>query len=302
MLFNLTFTPRWQNQANWPGATPAEKTLNRDTATLNVFQAAANWSQSITDPFPLAVEIDWNLPQAFFNDNDLDVCGVGGVLTTQGPADGFPSEKPKTARIIMNSLQANTFFFDPTPNVHEEFNNENGHPWQGTAKPNGPAAGKTDFLSCVKHEFGHTLGFHRAAAGSPFGPYTAETADGDLDLTDFVLNGNPVVIGVPVGAPLNNYNASSHFMPNVALPGLVLPIFGPIMNITTNDMLMHPELPSGHRVSMLPYDISALAKVLGLNNQLGYNLNGKAQMIPEPTTALLLGLASVCVLRRRRAP
>lgn len=291
VFLNFTFTARWNDQANWPGATQAEREANRNIASLNVFQASQNWAQSITSPFVVAVEVDWNTPMAFFNDNDLDVCGVGGVLTTQNI---FGSEKPATAKIIMNQLQANNFFFDPTPAVHEEFVNVNGHPWQGQAHPNGPAAGKTDFLSCVKHEFGHTLGFHRDAAGNPFGPWIAETADGDVDLTDFPLS-------IPVGLPLNNYNAASHFRPNVALPDLNVPPFGLVTNISTNDLLMHPELANGHRVSMSPFDISAAARVLGLANNNGYNLLGKNMMIPEPASLALLALGAGCLLGRRSA-
>lgn len=280
-VINVTFTNRWNDQANWPGATQQIRMQNRDRATSNVQQAAANWSATITDNFNLAVEVDWNIPFAFGN-LESNVCGVGGVTDTQMV---LGVEKPKDGRIILNSNLGNNWFFDPTPALHEEFQPVANQPWHGTAKAWGPAAGKVDMVSCAKHEFGHTLGFLRDVANNKFTPYINETADGDVDLNDFN-------IAIPVGN-LNNLNASSHYAPGGNVPGTLIPV---------TDLLMveHSNNPSSDRVVMSPYDISGVAKVLGLNNQIGYNLVGKGDVVPEPASGLLFAAGTICLLHRRR--
>lgn len=281
---NLTFTPRWNDPANWPGATLAERTQNRNWATAVVRQSAINWENSITDPFNLRVDVDWTVPMAYGN-QDTGVCGVGGIDTTQMVVG---VEKPATAKIILNSNLGNSWFIDPTPLTHFEYEQVPNEPWRGTARPGGPAVNKVDMLSCSKHEFGHTLGFHRDANAGVFTPYILETADGDVDLNDF---GG---ISIPVGN-LANMNLASHYRPVGNVMGTLIPV---------SHLLMVPDMnPAGdERTVQSPYDISGVAKILGLPAGGAYNLMGKGVVVPEPATAGLMGCVVVWLaISRRRA-
>jgi len=62
VVINVTFTPRWNDVNNWPGATPVDRAQNQGRATSDVLQAKSNWETAITDNFNLDVTVDWNLP------------------------------------------------------------------------------------------------------------------------------------------------------------------------------------------------------------------------------------------------
>jgi hypothetical protein len=279
LAINLTvqFTNNWMNIQNAQTRAQAQAVVN---------QAAANWAAAITDNFNLTVTVDWNVPFAYGN-QDSSVCGVGGVDTTQFVGG---VEKPATGRIILNSNLlgnggAGTWFIDPTPATSEEYQAVPGEPWRGRAVA--PAAvNHIDMLSCAKHEFGHTLGFMYDVANARFNPYINEVnANGGIMLNDF----NNIVLPVP-GA--GGVNAQSHFLPVGNVPGTGIPMA---------DLLMVPDAPQqgDDRTVMSPYDVSAVAKILGLPAGGAYNLYPK-DVIPAPgSAAVVLGLG-VLVGRRRR--
>ncbi|CAN5536212.1 hypothetical protein BH09PLA1_BH09PLA1_07810 [soil metagenome] len=283
----INFTQNWTTIANWPGANAAEQATNQMRATNDVLQAKDNWEAAITDNFNMTVTVDWALPFAFGN-NSSEVCGVGGVENSQ-IVGGVT--KPLASRIIFNRTLQN-WFFDPTPATHEEYDSVPNEPWRGTAKPNGPAKNKVDLVSCAKHELGHALGFLYGVGGlggnGQFAPYIAEVADGDIDVNDF---GG---IALNVGA-LNMINSASHFsaIGNVPDPAL-------LVAVPMKDLLMVPEAgPAGdERTVMSPYDVSAVAKILGLPLGIGYNLTPKGT-VPEPAAASV-ALVAMCLLRSRR--
>src|SRR5262249_21282163 len=159
-------------------------------------------------------------------------------------------------------------------NVADEF-------WFGTARANGPADGKVDMLSCAKHEFGHALGYFFDSNSARFAPYKADVApdaNGDrwITLNDF---GN---LKMPIG--LANDGKRREYMTGGNVASTYIAIARLLMDAS--------PMNNGERTIMSTYDIAAIGQVSGLPANNGdYVLVGKGQVVPEPATFALLGLA-----------
>jgi hypothetical protein len=142
-----------------------------------VFRAAADaWERAIRDEFTLTVNYGW-----------IPTAAISATAYHQGLTVGGTPSRETAGSIVFNGSPARPFFLDPTPYEHEEFgpmtvaaSDLGGGPINIRREylpANAMTTGAIDLLSTAVHELGHALGL----AGWPF--FTAETGDGDIDVT-----------------------------------------------------------------------------------------------------------------------
>lgn len=172
------------------------------------------------------------------------------------------------------------FYFDPTPQLNEEFLMNQRGGTVGTAFLGGAADGLFDALSIWKHEMGHVLGFSGLSGN---------WSDGDpfLAYTDFVNNLNAGFDTYTFDWLVGGLEGNSG--DTVAMDGAFHTDGSSILS------LMNPTFGRGERRLQTPIDIDIIADAFHLE------FNDQPHISEPGTLAIFgLGLAGLGFMRRRR--
>ncbi len=247
---------------------------------LNV-QTAFNYFQNA---FPMG---SWN-HTVKFTLVDLSGDGADGTSLITG-FDG--NGRSNMSEIQLDSSAVSHFFVDPTPRDNSEWNiipktaNLNGNDVNvgrlGKAVAGGPAEDRTDIMTLLVHEVGHSLGLSDNSQRfvDLLGAPTVET-DPDRILTfTSAMTGLPNAFDLPFRAASGHVSTAAN------------------MGLFADTVTSEPGFGEGDRALLSDVEIYALAAVNGFGPG-QFVLNPTA--VPEPTTWIALAIFGAVAVRRVR--